>query len=243
VEAAATRAAATDRVFFIPSGVTVILEKLTIRYGKAPAFSPGGGLYNQGTLTLTNSTVHGNATGHEGTGGGLVNEGTLTLINSTISGNAAVGGYGGGLVSGGVDTTLATLTNSIIANNVATLYTGDCFAYGGITITSHGYNLDSDGSCHLTAATDRSGVDPLLGPLQKNGGPTRTHALLAGSPTIDAIPWGTNGCGTTRYSDQRWQARPQPAGGACDIGASEVAVAGQALGGWVTGLTPHSVTC
>jgi hypothetical protein len=83
----------------------------------------------------------------------------------------------------------------------------------------------------------------LLGPLQKNGGPTRTHALLSGSPALDTIPWGTNGCGTTVYSDQRWRARSQPAGSACDIGAYEVEVPGQALGGWVSGFTPGTVVC
>jgi len=119
---------------------------------------------------------------------------------------------------------------------------GDCYFDRG-SITSHGYNLDSDTSCRLRAATDQPGVDPLLGPPQDHGGPTFTHALLPGSPAIDAIPWGTKGCGTTFLSDQRWQARPQPLGGACDIGAYEVEVAGQALEGWVIGFTPHSVTC
>jgi len=119
---------------------------------------------------------------------------------------------------------------------------GDCWNDSG-AISSQGYNLDSDGSCHLTAATDLPGTDPLLGPLQNNGGPTLTHALLPGSPALDAIPWGANGCGTSLISDQRWQARPQPAGGACDIGAYEVAVAGQALGAWVTGFTPHTAVC
>jgi hypothetical protein len=67
--------------------------------------------------------------------------------------------------------------------------------------------------------------------------------LLPGSPALDAIPWGTNGCGTTRYSDQRCGARPQSAGGACDIGAYEAEVPGQALGGWVSGFTPGTVVC
>ena len=103
--------------------------------------------------------------------------------------------------------------------------------------------MDGDTSCQLTAPTDRPGVDPLLGPLQDNGGPTVTHALLPVSAAIDAIPWGTNGCGTTLYHDQRWQARPQPAGGRCDIGAYEVEGAGQPLSGWVTGFTPQTVVC
>jgi hypothetical protein len=109
--------------------------------------------------------------------------------------------------------------------------------------TSHGYNLDSDGSCQLTAPTDLPGTDPRLGPLQDNGGPTLTHALLPGSPALDAIPWGVNGCGTSLIGDQRWQARPEAGEGACDIGAYERTEAGQPLGAWVTGLTPRTVVC
>src|SRR5882724_202152 len=223
------------------------------------ASSGGGGLYNAGTLTLTHSTVSGNVT--SAAGGGLYNSsGTLTLTHSTVSGNAASSG-GGGLYNAGT----LTLTHSTVSGNVTSaagggLYNssgtltltsslvaqnpdgGDCWNDSG-AISSQGYNLDSDGSCHLTAATDLPGTDPLLGPLQNNGGPTLTHALLPGSPALDAIPWGANGCGTSLISDQRWQARPQPAGGACDIGAYEVAVAGQALGAWVTGFTPHSAVC
>jgi hypothetical protein len=211
---------------------TLTLTRCTVSGNTADAV--GGGLYIQsGTVTLTNSTVSSNSSSFDG--GGLFNgAGSLMLINSTISGNSA-GRYGGGLYNGRT----VTLTNSIIANHASG---GDCANFSGGPITSEGYNLDSDGSCHLTAPTDRSG-DPLLGPLQDNGGPTVTQALLPGSPAIDAIPWGTNGCGTTVISDQRWQARPQPAGGACDIGAYEVAVAGQAIEAWVAGFTPHSVTC
>jgi hypothetical protein len=202
--------------------------------GNIAGFS-GGILNNHGTLTLINSTVSGNTAIREA-GGVYNNHSTLTLINSTVSGNTAT--YGGGLENN--YGTLLMLTNSIVAKNA---HGGDCLNFSGAIITSHGYNLDSDGSCRLTALTDRPGVDPLLGPLQDNGGATLTHALLPGSPAIDAIPWGTNGCGTTLIGDQRGQARPQPAGGACDIGAYEVEVAGQALGGWVTGFTPHTVTC
>jgi hypothetical protein len=161
----------------------------------------------------------------------------LTLIHSTVSGNSA--GYsGGGLDNSGP----LTLTNSLVAKNP---YGGDCYNTFEFeaSIISQGYNLDSDGSCQVTAPTDRPGTDPMLGPLQKNGGPTLTHALLPSSPGLDAIPWGTNGCGTMLFSDQRWQARPQAAGGACDIGAYEVTVAGQALSAWVTGLTPHTAVC
>jgi hypothetical protein len=229
----------------------------------------GGGLYNHGMLTLTNSTVSGNTADW---GGGLYNiyDSTMTLINSTVSGNTA--SYDGGGLSNHYVGTM-TLINSTISGNtapdggglanktleyhyyaaghvrlisslVATNLQGkDCSRTGSYSILSEGYNLDSDGSCHLTAPTDRPGKDPRLGSLEDHRGPTLTHALLPGSPALDAIPWGTNSCGTTLVSDQRWQSRPQPAGGNCDIGAYEVAVAGQPLGAWVTGVTPHTVVC
>jgi hypothetical protein len=81
-------------------------------------------------------------------------------------------------------------------------------------IQSAGHNLDSDGSCFLTATGDLPKHNPLLGPLAFNGGPTETQALLAGSPAIDA--GATDGC---PQFDQRGVARPQ--GRACDIGAYE----------------------
>jgi hypothetical protein len=188
-------------------------------------------------VTLTQSTVSGNTA--RNSGGGLFNYDTLTLTQSTVSGNRATT-YGGGLYnSSNRRNGSLTITSSIVASNPDG---GDCYFNRG-SITSHGYNLDSDTSCQLTAATDQPGVDPLLGPLQDNGGGTLTHALIPGSPAVDAISLGTNGCGTTRYSDQRWRARPQPAGGACDIGAYEVEVAGQPLSAWVTGVTPRTVVC
>jgi hypothetical protein len=305
VQAAEAPNTATDRVFTITSGVAATLQALTIRHGRTTG--DGGGIWNSGTLTLTNMTIRGNRAYSGGgianqnrqytsiltminttlsgntaelDGGGLYSLGVLIVMNATINGNTA-GNCGGGLsgwaltltnvtlsgnraagyCGGGIDpwspmalthTTISgnsapfggglfvpsnvTLTHSIIADNDG----GDCAV---TTPLSKGYNLDSDGSCQLAAPTDLPGAAPLLGPLQKNGGLTFTHALLPGSPAIDAIPWGANGCGTTLISDQRWQARPQPAGGACDIGAYEVEVPGQAFGGWVSGFTPGTVVC
>ena len=86
------------------------------------------------------------------------------------------------------------------------------------------------GNSNATVAFNRTGdqlsADPKLGALADNGGPTRTHALLSGSPAMDAIPQGTNGCGTTFAEDQRGVDRPQDgdANGtaACDIGPFEL---------------------
>ena len=105
------------------------------------------------------------------------------------------------------------MTGTIIADNI----TVDCSG----NPTSLGHNLDSDGTCDLTATGDLPNIDPFLGPLQDNGGLTETHALLPGSPAIDAIP--AEDCndpeGNPVTTDQRGIARPL--GLACDIGAFE----------------------
>jgi hypothetical protein len=103
------------------------------------------------------------------------------------------------------------LLNTIIASNTSTNGPGNCNVQDMI-IQSAGHNLDSDGSCFLTAAGDLPKRNPLLGALAFNGGPTETQALLPGSPAIGA--GAADGC--PRY-DQRGVARPQGQG--CDIGA------------------------
>jgi hypothetical protein len=85
-------------------------------------------------------------------------------------------------------------------------------------MTSGGYNVVQDDSCN-PAASDVIATDAVLGSLADNGGPTQTMALLSGSPAIDLIPAGTNGCGTTVATDQRGYGRPAAA--ACDAGAFE----------------------
>jgi hypothetical protein len=173
--------------------------------------STGGGIYNSGVMTLTNSTVSGNQAldvNGNGYGGGVYNFGTLTIINSTLSNNEA-NGAGGGLrvVSGTV-----TLRNTIIANSPSG---GDCSRSGG-SVINNGFNLVEDNSCNFTG-----GADPLLGPLQDNGGPTLTHALLLGSPAIDA--GDPNYCAGA--TDQRGYFRlvdgNNDGNARCDIGAYE----------------------
>ena len=163
-----------------------------------------------GTLTIANSTISGNSAASHGggieNGSALPTQTQLIITNSTIIGNSAA--VGGGVRNLGT----AKLTNTIIANSPSG---GDCS--GGI-ITSLGHNLDSDGTCGLGAAGDISGVNPLLGPLADNGGPTFTHALLPGSPATDA---GDNAA--CLDSDQRGVTRPQ--GSVCDIGAYEQEIA------------------
>jgi hypothetical protein len=165
----------------------------------------GGGIYNAGPATVRNSTLSGNSASLFG--GGITNRGMLEVSNSTLSDNSAPNG--GGIENGGGAT--ATLKNTIVANSPSASG-GSCYRYG--IITDGGYNLDSDNTCFFgTNNFSLSGVDPMLGPLADNGGPTKTHALLAGSPAIDK----GNSFGAT--TDQRGAARPQ--GTASDIGSFE----------------------
>lgn len=109
-----------------------------------------------------------------------------------------------------------TLYHSIVANQQGV---PDCVSYidrPPAPPTSEGFNLDSDGSCGLTQSSDRPRTDPRPGPLQDNGGPTQTHALLPGSPALNA------GERTLAVAyDQRGPGFPRVLGSAADIGAYE----------------------
>jgi len=182
----------------------------------ASCSTKGGGIYNMGSLSLTNSTVSGNVLFrglHEGAG--IYNGGIAKISNSTIAGNmdGPAGGSGGGIY----DLNGATLQNSIVANNSD----GNC----NRTINSDGYNLSSDTTCNFGSAGDLNSTDPMLGPLQYNGGQTQTMSLPSGSPAVDAgNPTGcTDGFGHLLKTDQRGKARPDPEDtGGCDMGAYEL---------------------
>jgi CSLREA domain-containing protein len=209
----------------IDGGGTVTLTDVAATGNQADT---GAGITNTGSLTLIRSTVSANIAAG---GGGGIDATSLALVNSTISGNKA-NGPGGGIAANGAGVTLrsstvtgndggpgggrgldlsggatATVANSIISGNPR----GDCRTVSGGSIASQGGNLAGDAACGFGPVTD-----PRLGQLADNGGPTNTHALLTGSPAIDA---GTGlGCPA---SDQRGVPRPQ--GLACDAGAFEAA--------------------
>jgi hypothetical protein len=91
-------------------------------------------------------------------------------------------------------------------------------------MSSHGYNLSSDGTCNFNGPGDMNKINPMLGTLGNNGGPTETIPLLPGSPAIDAgNPSGcTDGQGHLLKTDQRGKPRPDPKDpGGCDMGAYE----------------------
>jgi hypothetical protein len=207
---------------------TVTLDRSTISsnsVGVAGA-SPGtgGGLANDtGSLVACNTTISGNvATGgtvpaNPPQGGGIVNGvGSVMMNNSTITANIVTGSFlpdGGALFNyAGV---VEGLRNNILAGNAATT---DVFNGQQGDILSSGFNLFGATNGIVTAGPgDRFNLTALqlvLGPLQDNGGPTFTHALLCGSPAINN--GGGAGCGQT---DQR--GFPRIVGGAIDIGAYE----------------------
>src|SRR6266403_1262344 len=173
----------------------------------------GGGILNGGTLTISNSTVSGNSAltinQAPGCGGGIGNSGSLQIANSTISGNS--GANGGAICNHAVPLQIA---NSILnAGNLGV----NIFNDGG-TITSLGYNLSSDnGGGFLTGPGDQINTDPMLGPLQNNGGPTFTHALLPGSPATDT---GDPNFTPPPFTDQRGYVRVY--NGRIDVGSFEV---------------------
>jgi hypothetical protein len=177
------------------------------------------GIYNYGTLTVANSTISLNILTFEGlggVGGGIYNSGTLTITNSTISGNTAPGG--GGISAVGSE----TLQNTIIA--------GNSFDDIRWTIETASHNLigdaNSSGGIQHGVNGNIVGFSPLLGPLQNNGGPTMTHALLTGSPAInagDTCVLVENGCGFTHPALETDQ-RGFPRIGNVDMGAFESGV-------------------
>jgi Concanavalin A-like lectin/glucanases superfamily/Immunoglobulin I-set domain len=212
-------------------------------FGRGNAFL-GAGVMTEGTsLTIINSVLGGNHT--PGLGGGLTTlSGSVALTNVTLSGNVATNG-GGGLMLLGFDTFVAAsvtivsnraefggggvyddgngtaeFKNTIIAGNEdpSTPDIDGDFVSLGFNLIGNGFTDGVDGNQVGSAATP---LDPVVGPLQNNGGPTATHALLTSSPAINA---GTNDLAPP--TDQRGPGFPRIIGGVIDIGAFEFTPSG-----------------
>jgi hypothetical protein len=168
-----------------------------------------------GNSNIINSTLSGNVSTAWHGGAIFHTDGQMSITNATITENTAPSGTAAGIVSadfGGLAPVI-TLANTIVANNITgTSCAVVNFGGGAANVVSAGHNIDSDATCNLTAAGDLPNTDPLLDPLADNGGATQTHALLVGSPAIDAA--NTAVCPPT---DQRGVARDA----ACDVGAFE----------------------
>jgi hypothetical protein len=182
----------------------------------APAYYPaaaGGGLYNEGLASLGDSTVAGNkakSDGGDARGGGIENQGILTVTNSTVAANIS-SESGGGIYTESAAT--LDVRDTIVGDNMAP-FTPDLSG----NLSGSGYNLfgqSAGGSGY--DPTDLLDTDPLLGPLQDNGGLTQTMALLTGSPAIDS---GDNA--NAPEWDQRGPGYPRIVNGTIDRGAFEV---------------------
>ena len=199
------------------------------------SFGFGGGINSTGMATVTGTTFSEN---HSDTGSGILSNGTLTVTNSTFSGSSG----GAGITAGGIATVTSstitgnrrettpsnnvggvlalsgtvTLVNTIVANSVGV---GIVNCMG--PITNGGGNLSSDSSCPGFLQGN-----PLLGPLQSNGGPTQTHALQNGSPALNVI--APANC--TVATDQRGVPRPQNTN--CDIGSFEAKLSNYTFSGF-----------
>ncbi len=183
-------------------GETVRIFRSSISGNTAPG-GQGGGIQNTENLTLENTTVSGNRSRF---GGGIMQfSGTSRITDSTIAFNTARQPGGGIFVNGGAP----TLKNAIVSNNQSD-FTG--FKNCSSPVTSEGNNLERGTSCGFDFFGDII-ADPMLGALADNGGPTRTHALLKGSPATNA------GGSPFPATDQRGIPRPQ--GFANDIGSVE----------------------
>jgi len=226
--------------------------------------SYAGGIYTEDSaLTLTNCTISSNNGSDDGGGiyndsnGGLPSYSIVTLTNCTVSDNKSQ-------VGGGIDNdtqyypALVVLNNTIVAGNSATAGSNDISSgsIGGVNgMQISAYNLIGNGTgisnlAQLASSnligTTADPINPLLGPLQNNGGPTQTMALLPGSPAIDA---GSNALAVDANdnpltTDQRGVGFPRILGHSVDIGAYEFtplsqtisfgAIAGQTYGTTIT---------
>ena len=220
-------------------------------FGGTGGAGSGGGLEAAGgTIRLTNDTLSSNSarggaagnggaaqqapggrggTGGAGAGGGLaiVNGTSTTLVNTLIAKNTTTGGSGGVGGPGGTQPihfprgsngSAGVASAPDVSGNVSSS-DDDVIGDGSGSNLSNLTHGDQVGS-------SASPIDPKLGPLQNNGGPTQTMALLPGSPAIDAGDTAVlstiaqqEGVAVSAATDQRGVARSNSAG--VDVGAFE----------------------
>ncbi len=218
---------------FNDSGSTLTINNCTIS-NNSSGYS-GGGIDNDGTATVANCTISKNSSDDHsgnGMGGGIENEGTLTITNSTVAENSA--GYGGGGIWNDNGGTLIVYNSTIAANTNGGVYNNDSNSTTTLANTivagNSGYDIQGTATANYCLIEDAAGatfsgssgnnitgVDPLLGDLADNGGPTQTMALSDGSPALNAGSNALIPSGVT--TDQRGDARI--VNNVVDIGAYE----------------------
>jgi predicted outer membrane repeat protein len=221
-------ATAGGGAIYAQAGTTLTVTEDTISNNDSGGTAGGGGILSLGNTTVSRSTF----TGNSGDLGGAIMvdvPGNLSVINSTFTANTA-NSFGNAIKNFGTATVVSStlsdnpsstsdgsisstgtmlLQNTIVANGTP----NNCSAVGPVTDGGHNISWPDTTCPGLT-------VDPNLGPLANNGGPTETMALPLGSPAVDGVPATGAGCPPT---DQRGVSRPQ--GPSCDVGAFELQVA------------------
>jgi CSLREA domain-containing protein len=200
---------AAYRVFEVGATGDLTLDSLTVRHGKTTS---GGGIYNSGTLTVTNSTFSGNSAFY---GGGIYNNiGTLTVTNSTFSGNFAI--YGGGIYNN-ID--ILAITNSTFSGNSAT-YGGGIHNRGTLTATSSTF---SDNSANEGGG---GGID------NYNGTLTITNSTFSDNSTKIGGGIYNYGVASVTNSTFSGNSAPTAGGGIFSMGSSsQLAVTNSTLSG------------
>jgi hypothetical protein len=214
---------------FMTGSNTVSISGTTLSGNRAVG---GGAISGRSgmTLNLVNSTLSGNIGSDVGAGlytNGSANLNFVTIANNLAGADSPTAGSGINVFPASTTANTVTLKNVLLSGNkvawlegmdaaaIAALESANCGVTGsGIPVTTLGNNLSSDASCDvwLTAATDKKSVDPKLGVLAANGGPTLTHALPADSPAL------SSGAADPAVTvDQRGVTRQNPP----DIGAYE----------------------
>ena len=197
------------------------------------AQTDAGILFDEGgiTATINNSTISANAALY-GSGGVYIGSGSsLTVNQSTISANSSAGTspeWGGGGIQLGDNTSVVTLSGSIVSGNSSGvagaadfgLYSSLASDTASITATNSLIG-EVDSRITVNGTNNVSSTNPMLGALANNGGPTKTMALLTGSPAIDAGP-NPVATFTGNEFDQRGAGYARIVGGLVDIGAFEL---------------------
>jgi hypothetical protein len=202
------------------SATTLIIESSTLNGNFAGDYGGAIANFSFGTVTILNSTLSGNTA--EFAGGAIVSfagnqPASVFLSNSTLAGNTCPF-HGGGISNArtGSAPAVVEIGNTVLKKGTA----GENIDNSNGTVISHGYNIsDDDGGGFLTGPGDQINTEPLLGPLQDNGGPTFTHALLPGSPAIDT---GDPAFTPPPFFDQRGPGFDRVVNGRIDKGSFEV---------------------
>ncbi len=233
-----------SRVFQVDAGVSASFSALTIAGGNA---TKGGGVCNDGTLTLADSTISGNSASGSG-GGGVFNDGAMILNNCTISGNTATAfqAAGGGLLNNGtMALTNCTITaNSVtdyrvtgggLNNNGGTLTLTNCTVTGntaGATgriintnnFVTYGSGLFNTGAATLVNTIVAGNLASQPYPFQAGSvdirgslTPTSSHNLIGGNPLLAPL-----GSYTLTQYDATQTCPPLPGSPAIDAGISAV---------------------